>query len=318
MTGKERVIKTLLRQKTDRMPVYGWINNKGFNEKVKAKYGNDEAFFEKYDFDMYHLFPGVRAVKQTKKECSSIFYDDQLPGLEFSNPDDMPYDKIKKSIYFHSSQKGRFIYAQTPGCFEFFNGVWGIENHLAYMLLHTDKIQEYYQKLADWTIQYAHNLIDCNVDMIHVSDDWASQNNLLFSNELWRRLVYPYHKKVAEAVKGRGAFLSLHSDGNVSSALGGICEIGFDAVHPYQESAGMSYELYFKKYKNHFIIHGGLDVQTTIGFGNYKKLEDEIRRVYNMFKDSGLLFCTTHMIQPHCTIEEAEFAYDLIYELVRT
>ena len=36
-----------------------------------------------------------------------------------------------------------------------------------------------------------------------------------------------------------------------------------------------------------------------------------------MFPDGGLLFCTTHFVQDHCTIEELTFAYDVVYELVR-
>jgi uroporphyrinogen decarboxylase len=62
---------------------------------------------------------------------------------------------------------------------------------------------------------------------------------------------------------------------------------------------------------------GGLDVQTTIGFNDRTKLQREIERVIRMFADGGLLFCTTHFVQDHCTIEELTFAYDLVYELVR-
>jgi uroporphyrinogen decarboxylase len=62
---------------------------------------------------------------------------------------------------------------------------------------------------------------------------------------------------------------------------------------------------------------GVLDVQTTIGFGKYDKLKREIERVIRMFSDGGLIFCTSHFVQDHCTIEELTLAYDLVYELVR-
>ena len=315
MNGKERVKNVILNKKADRMPIYGWINNHEFHQKIVQKYEKPEAFFDKYEFDMYHLFPPANPVDGPS--YASTFFDGGLPDIKFTNPDDMPYNDVKPAINLHSEEKGRFVYAQTPGCFEFFNGVWGIENHLSYLLLYTEQIKEMYEKLADWTVGYVNNLIDTGVDMIHISDDWGAQTGMLFSNDIWNRLVYPYHKKVAEAVRKRGVFLSLHSDGNVMSVLDGLCDIGFDVMHPYQESAGMDYNIYLKKYRNNFVIHGGLDVQTTIGFGDYDKLESEIKRVFNLFRDGGLLFCTTHMIQPHCSVEEAEFAYDLIYNLVR-
>lgn len=79
----------------------------------------------------------------------------------------------------------------------------------------------------------------------------------------------------------------------------------------------MDLELYKQKYRKSFTVLGGLDVQTTIGFGNYDKLRQEIERVVGMFRDGGLLFCTTHFVQDHCTIEELTFAYDLVYKLAR-
>ncbi len=109
--------------------------------------------------------------------------------------------------------------------------------------------------------------------------------------------------------------MSLHSDGNVSSVIDGIIKLGYDVVHPYQESAGMDLYEFKRKYINSFVIMGGLDVQTTIGFGKYDFLKSEIERVINLFKDGGLLYCTSHFIQAHCSIEELKFAYDTIYKI---
>lgn len=317
MTGKERVRKVINREKPDRIPIYAWVNNADFCPKIIGKYGSIAAFDDKYEFDLNHLFPPCVTFLNAADSFSSQFFEDDIPEIIFSNPDDMPYKEVKKTVDYLSEEKGRFVYAQTPGCFEHFNGVFGIENHLAYLLLHTDRLFELYGKLADWTIVYANNLIDIGVDMIHISDDWGAQNSAMFNRGIWDKLIYPYHKKVAEAVRKRGAYLSLHSDGNVSALLDGICEIGFDVVHPHQESAGMSYDTYWKKYKDNFVIMGGLDIQSTLGFRDYNNVENEIRRVLNTFKDGNLLFCTTHMIQPHCSLEEAEFAMDLVYNLIR-
>lgn len=40
-------------------------------------------------------------------------------------------------------------------------------------------------------------------------------------------------------------------------------------------------------------------------------------RVIQMFAQGGLLFCTTHFVQSHCTLDELVFTYDLVTELVR-
>ena len=47
------------------------------------------------------------------------------------------------------------------------------------------------------------------------------------------------------------------------------------------------------------------------------ELEAEIRRVLGLLKGKRWLVCTTHFVQNHCSIEDLEFAYDLIYKLAR-
>jgi len=46
-------------------------------------------------------------------------------------------------------------------------------------------------------------------------------------------------------------------------------------------------------------------------------LRTDIEHVLHASVDRGLLFCTSHFVQDHCSIEELTFAYDLIFELVR-
>jgi uroporphyrinogen decarboxylase len=183
--------------------------------------------------------------------------------------------------------------------------------------MYPDELHEIYRKQAVWDIVFANNCLDLGVDMIHISDDWGAQRGLLFSPKVWWDLIFPYHKIVTDAVKKRGAFVSLHSDGNVMSVLDGITELGFDVIHPFQESAGMDIQTYKSKYADKFVLMGGLDIQTTIGFGNLDFLRSEIERIIGEFSEGGLLFCTSHFVQDHCSIEELTYAYDLVYEMVR-
>ncbi len=79
----------------------------------------------------------------------------------------------------------------------------------------------------------------------------------------------------------------------------------------------MNLQEFKDKYMSSFVVMGGLDVQTTIGFGKLDFLRAEIERILSMFADGGLLFCTTHFVQDHCTIDELTFAFDTAYEFVR-
>ena len=71
-------------------------------------------------------------------------------------------------------------------------------------------------------------------------------------------------KRVVDYVHSRGALASLHSDGCVMKVADGIAQLGLDVVHPWQESAGMSYDTYLEKYADRFTILGGVCVQSAI------------------------------------------------------
>lgn len=322
MNSRERVIAVIEGQKPDRIPVYSWVRA-NLEEQINQAFGSCDAFEDKYEFDFTHLFGGParydrEAMKGLRGSVDGTIEPADLLTIEMGDPnEESGYDGLRKAIAHHKTERNRFVYVQTPGIFEANNGVFGIENHLMYMALYPDELHEVYRRQAEWNRQFAMNCLDLGIDMIHVSDDWGAQTGLMFSPDMWKEMMYPYHKITCDAVKARGGYLSLHSDGNVTPVLDGIVDLGYNVLHPYQVSANMEYDLYFEKYSQSFTIMGGLDVQTTIGFGDFDRLRDDITSVLGRFKERGLLYCTSHFVQDHCSIEELTFAYDLIYKTVR-
>ncbi len=321
MDSTERVRNVILGHAVDRQPIYGWVAA-NLSEEISAKWGSVEAFEDKYEFDMAHIFGGPSPVK--KEILDKIFFKEgeitpeALVEEDFlASPDnDADYEIVKNAILHHKA-RGRFCYVQTPGFFEMYNGVFGIQNHLMYLLLYPDELKEIYARQAEWTIRFADKCIELGIDMIHISDDWGSQKDLMFNPEIWYELIYPNLKKVIDHVHSRGVFVSLHSDGCINKVTDGIVDLGFDLVHPWQESSGMSYNTYLEKYSDKFAILGGVCVQTAIGLLPQKRLEEEIRRVFKTLKGKRWICCTTHYVQNHCSVEDLEFAYDLIYKLAR-
>ncbi|MCP4642005.1 MAG: hypothetical protein GY851_16300 [bacterium] len=322
MTSRDRVIRTIRHERPDRIPIYGWVRA-NLEKPITEAFGSVEAFEDHYEFDFAHLFGGpgtyigdeVDALNANK---GGAIDPPAALDLSLTDPNDTTaYQDIVDQVHHHKEERDRFVYVQTPGIFEALNGLFGIENHLLYLLMYADDLHEVYRRQAEWNRAFAMNCLDLGVDMVHVSDDWGAQNGLMFSTDIWRSHIYPYHKITTDAVKARGAFLSLHSDGNVNSVIDGIVDLGYDVVHPWQESAGMSLAHQKANHGRDFAVMGGLDIQTTLGFGKHDALAAEIERVLSLFADGGLLFCTTHYVQDHCTIDELTFAYDLIHQRVR-
>ncbi len=323
MTSTERVRNAILGRAVDRTPVYGWVAA-NLSEPITQHFGSVAAFEDAYEFDMAHLFAGPSSFHEPTLAQLRERYGVPTPDILceadiFTSPDRAEdYDSVRAQLAHHKAPgRERFCYIQTPGFFEHFNGIFGIENQLLYLAMYPDELGELYRRQREWTLRFADHCIDNGVDMIHVSDDWGAQKDMLFSPRTWERLIYPNIKAVADHVHARGSLISLHSDGCISKVAHRLPDIGFDLVHPWQESAGMGYDFYLQNFADSFAILGGLCVQTCIGLLPQKQLESEIRRVFSLLKGHRWIMCTTHYVQAHCTIEDLRFAYDLIYRLAR-
>lgn len=321
MTSRERVTRTLRHEERDRIPVYGWVRA-NMEAPISKAFGSVDAFEDHYGFDLAHLFGGPSSfvlsdeVHERRRRGEEV-EPDEVVELPLSDPNDSSgYEGLKRDIAHHQA-RDRFLYVQTPGFFEHWNGLFGIENHLGYLLTHLVEIERLYRKQADWNLQFAHNCLDLGIDCIHISDDWGGQNSLLFSPDLWQKLIYPNLKRVVDGVKARGGFVSLHSDGNINPVKNHLVDMGFDLVHPWQESAGMSLDDFDQNYKGKFTVMGGLDIQTTLGFGRLDLLREALDRLIPQFREGGLILCTTHFVQDHCTIEELVQTYDWVIEMNR-
>lgn len=321
MNSTERVRNAILGGSVDRQPIYGWVSA-NLSREITAAFGSVEAFEDHYEFDMAHLFGGPSAfrwdlIARLRAENDELTPDLLLEEELFTSPDNLADYEGIRHVLLHHKARGRFCYIQTPGFFEQFNDLFGIENQLLYLAMYPDELGELYRRQAEWTVRFADHCIDLGVDMIHISDDWGAQKDLLFSPRLWEEIVYPHMKRVVDHVHSRGVLCSLHSDGCIAKVADGIARLGLDCVHPWQESAGMSYDLYLERYADRFAILGGVCVQSAIGILPRNELEAEIRRIFGKLKGKRWICCTTHFVQNHCSIEDLTFAYDLIYRLAR-
>ncbi len=322
MLPRERVIQVIEHKRPDRVPVYGWVAA-NLTPQITEAFGSVAAFEDKYEFDFAHLFGGpgtwqAEALAQAREAGGGTVEPPVAAELPMADPNEMDaYQDIINQVRHHKEERGRFVYVQTPGIFEALNGVFGIQNHLLYLLMYPDDLKRVYARQAEWNIQFGTNCLDLGVDMVHFSDDWGSQTGLMFSDETWWEMIFPYHKRMVEAVKTHGGYASLHTDGNVNSVVDGIIQLGYDVVHPWQESAGMDLANHRANYADKFATMGGLDVQTTIGFGKLDFLAAEIERVLRLSVEGNQLYCTSHFVQDHCTMEELTFAFDTVYRLVR-
>lgn len=91
------------------------------------------------------------------------------------------------------------------------------------------------------------------------NDDWGFRSQPMLAPEQLREHVFPWHRRIVEAVHAAGKPAVLHSCGNFTSIAEDIVAIGYDGKHSY-EDAIMPVEEAYDTYGDRFAILGGIDV----------------------------------------------------------
>ncbi len=75
------------------------------------------------------------------------------------------------------------------------------------------------------------------IDLVSYGDDIATQNSPLMRPELYRKLIKPYHQRMAASVQRFSKPIVYHSCGAVFSLIRDLLEVGIDALNPVQVAA---------------------------------------------------------------------------------
>ncbi|MFA6472633.1 MAG: uroporphyrinogen decarboxylase family protein [Candidatus Latescibacterota bacterium] len=87
--------------------------------------------------------------------------------------------------------------------------------------------------IGEWNISAADELLERGVDCLVLCDDLGSADNLLISPELYENWILPWHKRLCALAHDYGAYVHLHSHGNILKILDLVCASGVDMLDPF-------------------------------------------------------------------------------------
>jgi len=93
-----------------------------------------------------------------------------------------------------------------------------------------------------------------------INDDWGFKNQTMFSPEMLRRWVFPWHKRMVAAIHAAGKPAILHSCGQLQTVMDDVIDdMGFDAKHSFEDQITPVEEAY-DRWGNRIAILGGIDM----------------------------------------------------------
>lgn len=139
------------------------------------------------------------------------------------------------------------------------------------------------------------------LEVVVLGDDLASQDRLLFSPEIYRKLIKPRQYALITFIKERtSAKVMYHSDGAVYPLIPDLLEIGVDILNPVQPQAkGMDMARLKKEFGNRISFWGGIDIQYVLPFGSSEEIRRAVRRaIETLGNGGGYILAPAHNVQP--------------------
>lgn len=179
------------------------------------------------------------------------------------------------------------------------------------------RIFEYQVEVAVENLRKLYKAVGGKISVIQTNaTDFGTQNGPFCSNEQFRELFQPYHKKVNGWIHENTPWKTFtHSCGGIEPLIPEIIESGFDILNPVQcSAAGMSPELLKSKYGDRLTFWGGgVDTQKTLPFGTPDQVRREVEDRITIFsKGGGFVFNAIHNIVANTPVDNLLAMFETI------
>jgi len=314
-----------------------------FGNTIPEEHGNflvywmtesfSDAFFERHrrlreflGFDFAHVFPREPLTKigETKegypiirdvwggKVVAAPHSTDELESpipditkaAEYKFPDvkDFSFDNLERWV----KESDLFTVCQLDTGFFKIYLLIGFTNYMFYVFDHQAELKLLMEQLADLQIRIAQEAVRRGADCIWLANDYAFNQGPFIAPELLWELDFQYEKRIVDAVHKLGVPCVLHSCGRQTATIDMIVDLGVDALHAMQPSAGNDIREFKKRYGKKLSLIGNVDISKLLPFGTPWEVDQAVKGlVQDVGRDGGYVLTTCNGIMEDVPVQNA-------------
>ena len=164
-----------------------------------------------------------------------------------------------------------------------------------------DLLEEILDCYTDWTVELARRAGRIGFDVFVSTDDMAFRTGTFFSPEIFRTLIKPRFRRVAEQLDIPWV---VHSDGDVSAILDDLVDLGISGLHPIERNA-MDIRSIKRRYGKRLCLLGNVDLDL-LGRGTADEVEQEVRElIRDVAPDGGYIVTSGNSLASYVKPENA-------------
>lgn len=230
---------------------------------------------------------------------------------------------VEKASRFHEA--GYALVADGAwGIYEISSSLRGTEELFIDMLLNSQYVEALAERVLEEHLKAFYTMlleaVGQWVQMVVISDDYGSQERLLFSPEIFRKVYKPRLRRLVEHIRKMvSAKIYIHSDGAIAEIIPDLIEIGLDGLNPVQYTAvGMEPERLKREFGKDLGFFGGGVDNEVLSFGTVEDVRRDARRqITKLAPGGGYIFATIHNISPEVPPENITACFDAALEFGR-
>lgn len=190
-------------------------------------------------------------------------------------------------------------------------GIRDVEEWYVSTVLRREYVYQVFERQCDIALanlERIHGVVGERVAAVFVTGtDFGTQKGPFISNQAYRELFMPFHKRVNDWVHEHTTWKTFtHTCGSVVALIPEFVEAGFDILNPVQcSAAGMDPAALKRAFGDQITFWGGgIDTQHTLPFGTPDEVRREVRERIEVFgPGGGFIYNTIHNIQARVPVE---------------
>ncbi len=178
------------------------------------------------------------------------------------------------------------------GLFERMVAFLGFENTLCDLVLEEDACKDFFDKLSTFKAAVIERAIDAyQPDLVTYADDMATARAPFISLEIYREVIKPYHRRIADAIIGKGVLYCQHICGKAEDFMSDFVEMGckmWSSVQTMNDIKAVK-----EKFKGKLVLEGSWDTAGPPGQidTSFEVCLEEAKRCIREYGPGGGYFC---------------------------
>jgi uroporphyrinogen decarboxylase len=275
----DQLLRVLRRQVPERPTLFEFFLNGPLEMKLAGRTADPKDYWDRLQmgmeafavagYDYYTLwgtdfmFPRKEVAHGSSRSMNeTAVISDRATFDAYAWPDPDAHDYSRLDHLAPRLPKGmKFIVFGPGGVLENVMELVGYEP-LAYMIMDDPGLaQEIFDCVGSRLVRYYQRCGSYpSVGALISNDDWGFNSQTMLAPEHMRQFVFPWHRKIVQAIHAAGKPAILHSCGNLAAVMDDIIDdLGYDAKHSFEDKI-LPVEEAYDRFGHRIAILGGIDL----------------------------------------------------------